>query len=459
MRRMPVQTRLVTGQHHVGIKMITDDEWKSFIKTLRVLNKTPEEAHDVETMKGLISGLYKKHRKEKRRSAHSKRVQQDREISESTIRCQRENDFSTNYLLDSNTEKSEFLKAKRCYVCKEHFKQVDKHYHMLCPDCSETNHFWRNKKTDLTGRHILVTGGRVKIGYHAVLRLLENGAKVTVTTRFPADAKERFSQEENSHTWINRLNILGLDLRDLNGIKSLIDYLLNKDEPLDGIINNAAQTVKRPDTYFRKLLEYEKNADPQFRSFLEDRHKLLSSSEIEHYFPSNTFDSEGLPADLRNFNSWMMKIEEVPFEELVEVWLINTIGPFLLNTQLKPLLLKTQHRNKVIVNVSAVEGQFNYANKTPRHPHTNMAKAALNMMTRTAALSYKDENIFMNSVDTGWITQENPHQLKTKIRSSGFVPPLDVHDGAARIIAPIFDGAEGKIYFGQFLKDYKSTEW
>lgn len=49
-----------------------------------------------------------------------------------------------------------------------------------------------------------------------------------------------------------------------------------------------------------------------------------------------------------------------------------------------------------------MEGKFGQPHKNDRHPHTNMAKASLNMMTLTIASSYAEEGIFVNAVDTGW---------------------------------------------------------
>lgn len=48
-------------------------------------------------------------------------------------------------------------------------------------------------------------------------------------------------------------------------------------------------------------------------------------------------------------------------------------------------MLQSPAEDRYIVNVSAMEGQFYRKNKSSKHPHTNMAKAALNMMTRTCA--------------------------------------------------------------------------
>jgi NAD(P)-dependent dehydrogenase (short-subunit alcohol dehydrogenase family) len=90
-----------------------------------------------------------------------------------------------------------------------------------------------------------------------------------------------------------------------------------------------------------------------------------------------------------------------------------------------------------------------------------MAKAALNMLTRTSASDYVKDGIHMNSVDTGWVTDEDPVEIATrKTAEHGFHPPLDIVDGAARIVDPIFSGLNtGRHVWGQFLKDYVPTDW
>ena len=160
-----------------------------------------------------------------------------------------------------------------------------------------------------------------------------------------------------------------------------------------------------------------------------------------HLFPEGQLDQDLQQVDLRQKNSWRMLMAEVPSVELLEVQLVNAVAPFILNARLKPLMLRTPGRDKHIVNVSAVEGQFYRNFKTTRHPHTNMAKAALNMMTRTAAADYHGDGIHMNSVDTGWVTDEDPAELAArKVAEHRFHPPLDIVDGAARIVDPIITG-------------------
>jgi NAD(P)-dependent dehydrogenase (short-subunit alcohol dehydrogenase family) len=180
-----------------------------------------------------------------------------------------------------------------------------------------------------------------------------------------------------------------------------------------------------------------------------------------HLFPAGQLDADLQQVDLRQRNSWRLALAEVSAVELLEVQLVNAVAPFMLNGRLKALMERSPSRDKHIVNVSAMEGQFYRTFKTDKHPHTNMAKAALNMMTRTSAADYIKSGIHMNSVDTGWVTDEDVAEVAArKTREQGFHPPLDIVDGAARIVDPIFEGfSSGKHVWGLFLKDYVPTDW
>jgi NAD(P)-dependent dehydrogenase (short-subunit alcohol dehydrogenase family) len=338
----------------------------------------------------------------------------------------------------------ELRNQRHCYVCKQPFRRLHAFYHALCEACAERNFAARSDSVDLGGRRAIVTGGRVKIGFEVVLALLAAGARVTVTTRFPRDAERRFAEAIIDGERRDRLRVVGLDFLDVRGV---LRWIESERDALDILINNAAQTVRRPPAYYAQLAAAEQGLLPPPKAALD---ALM--------FPDRD-DEEGKPLDLRPRNSWVLDAGDVEPAELAEVHVVNAIVPFLLATRLRPLFAKSAFADRYIVNVSAMEGVFAYPNKQPRHPHTNMAKAALNMFTRTSAADYIRDGIYMNSVDTGWITQENPHGKKQHIESTGFCPPLDIVDGSARVIAPILRGVRGDRIAGAFFKDYEPAPW
>ena len=471
-----------------------------------------------------------------------------------------------------------------CYVCKRRYTLLHKFYHSMCPSCARLNWIKRNQVANLTSYTALLTGSRVKIGFECGLKLLRCGATVIATSRFPHDTAKRYAEQADYEQWKHRLHIFGLDLRDLKAVISFTEMIHTRYGVIDIIVNNAAQTVRRPVMYYRHLLEDELKPKEQLPEHIQsviqgDAHSVYEGFSLQHaqlqnkdqnnsggvnrddvkvplldgisgnhdcviveevnehgdvtaslektqnsvvdasvlsslsdtmndanaapslsviaaakadsskitnsaaslsqmvisdedkdehgmakFFPVGMVDVTGQQLDLRPVNSWLLTLSHVEPGELVETFAINALAPFIINSRLLPAMRGQEgsvvKKPRFIINVSAMEGKF-YRHKGPQHPHTNMAKAALNMMTRTSAQECVKYSIYMNSVDTGWINDENPFEKAQLVaQKHNFQTPIDEVDAMARILDPILDAINiGVCVWGKFLKDYRVTEW
>jgi NAD(P)-dependent dehydrogenase (short-subunit alcohol dehydrogenase family) len=499
---------------------ISDDDLRAAVRVLKAIEAdrslltrvSQEQRRELLTLAGLVAKPERhdlvRMAKAFRRAEREAAKEHDRKaIEQAGLRVQRRSPVFAPLWLEPPKpedldERPRLHQERDCYVCKQPFSKVHRYYDSMCETCGDFNYAKREQSADLSGQYAVITGARVKIGYQAALKLLRAGAHVIVTTRFPIDAADRYSSEPDFSSYRERLQIHGLDLRHTPSVELFTRFLADRLPRLDYILNNACQTVRRPAGFFQHLLAREAEVvaalPMDLRSVLaghDELGRMLEGSReqpgalslTEHsrgegllhsaalsqrryldedyrggteLFPENRFDEDRQQVDLREMNSWRLRMHEVETPELLEVQLVNAIAPYILNARLKPLMVRTAGAHKHIVNVSAIEGQFYRATKTDKHAHTNMAKAALNMMTRTSAPDFVKDGIHMNAVDTGWITDEDPAVHAARKAEAGFSPPLDIIDGAARIVDPVFAGRlTGEHVWGQFLKDYKPAPW
>ncbi len=515
--------RAVDDEHQLGMgsgtgrPTVDPTDVATTVRVLEMAHRLDVDDPDFETLKRAASLLYKRLKKDRRNAKTWAERKADRQVIEATATGSpmRIDDETRGIPLVSSARGAfagELVNPRGCYICKSDYTLVDAFYHWLCPDCAARSHAKRDQGTDLTGKRALLTGGRAKIGMYIALRLLRDGAHTTITTRFPRDAMRRFSAMEDSADWIHRLKVVGIDLRDPTQVVALADEVTAAG-PLDILINNAAQTVRRSPGSYSNLVELESaplpdgvalpemvtfdrvsEAHPASIAGALERHAVAhhegesaehalaaaqdasrsaasmtalalsaGSASLEAHRAGTAVDAGGLLPDLQASNSWTQRVEEVDPLELLEVQLCNSTAPFILVSRLRPAMraaIAGGARRAYVVNVSAMEGQFSRRYKGAGHPHTNMAKAALNMLTRTSAGEmFETDRILMTAVDTGWITDERPHEEKLRIAAEGWHAPLDLVDGAARVYDPIVRGEAGEDLYGCFVKDYEPSPW
>ncbi len=478
---------------------IDPDDLETTLRVLSTLHELDHEHPDFIAVRHATAHMFRAVKVHRRLSKRAEVLAADKAVIEATATGSPDRIDDETRGVDISTSTTtpfagELTRPQACYICKQQYTLVDAFYHQLCPDCACLNHAKRDARTDLTGRRALLTGGRAKIGMYIALRLLRDGAHTTITTRFPRDAVRRFSALPDSAEWIGRLRIVGIDLRDPAQVIGLAESVAAAG-PLDIIINNAAQTVRRspgayqplieaelaplPDGPLPELVTFGHTMDPHPLALAESvaAHPILSaaaakaeqltqaamtagSASLAKHRDGTAIDAGGLVPDLHDVNSWTQAVGAVEPLEMLEVQLANSVAPYILVDRLRPSMAASSFDRTYVVNVSAMEGVFGRGYKGPGHPHTNMAKAAMNMLTRTSAREmFETHGILMTSVDTGWITDERPHPTKLRLADEGFHAPLDLVDGAARVYDPIVRGEAGEDLFGVFLKDYRPSQW
>ncbi|MFD9818755.1 SDR family NAD(P)-dependent oxidoreductase [Streptomyces violascens] len=468
------------------------------LSVLAELDQIDVDHPDAIAVRRATAGIYRTVKQRRRQERRAAKTAHDRAVTEATATGSAERiDDETEGLLPSSSVTGEIAgilqRPRSCYICKTRYVEVDAFYHQLCQKCAAENRARRDARTDLTGKRALLTGGRAKIGMYIALRLLRDGAHTTVTTRFPKDAIRRFKAMEDSADWMHRLEVVGIDLRDPAQVVALVERTTEAG-PLDILINNATQTVRRLPSAYAALVDGESaplpagelpahavigafnsgavdglTALPVGTSGLDaqrvaDLALVAGNASIAKYQDGTALDAGGLLPDVVDTNTWVQSIDQISPVELLETQLCNYTAPFILISRLRPVMAeaarKAPNGRAYVVNVSAMEGVFSRGYKGAGHPNTNAAKAAMNMVTRTSGQEmFETDKILMTSVDTGWITDERPHHDKLRLAEEGFHAPLDLVDGAARVYDPIVRGELGEDLHSVFLKDYAPANW
>lgn len=411
---------------------------------------------------------------------------------------------------------------RKCYICRFQLSSTHPQYPSLCKPCGDFNlascDISAPANLCLKSRTALVTGGRVNLGYHTAIRLLRCGAKVIVSTRYPRDAEDRYLAQKDSSEWSQSLRIVGADFRIASDVfhmitvvkECLLEWCENGDAKLDILVNNAAQTLtdsvdternavvregqlQISGTHAGPKLLLDQDYKSRVRGGVQSPQMLGSTDKPLHITSlaeGNSLEvgSDCAPADGATpvttvsvvpaeslKSSWMQSISQVPYEDIISAHSVNTFVPLILvrellvlmgsatltpptasssNTPSKPLAY--------IINVSSREGIFesnpNSSAKHGHHVHTNLTKAALNMLTETeASPAWRSRKVAMNTVDPGYMSAapEIMEQWKENGRSGC---PIGWEDGVGRVLWPIAVGERSEPVWGRFLKHFGKVE-
>lgn len=383
---------------------------------------------------------------------------------------------------------------KACYICRFFTTSTHPLYPSLCHPCGEFNisssAISSPQNLRLEGKVALITGGRINLGFHTALRLLRCGSSVIVTSRYPQDAWTKYLEEADYLQWKDRLRIVGADFRAAKDVFDLVvevEAILESwgTQKLDILINNAAQTLTDPiekeqASIRRERILLESSRDNHLVAETQYEPRVRGGQSIRYLTSQRTerlvedtlhHQQEGVSLDVTTTfkSSWAQGISEIPYEDVISAHSVNTFVPFILLRELLPLLrgppkssLQGTRPIAYVINVSSREGisERNIASgtKAGHHVHTNMSKAALNMLTETeAAKTWKEDKVSINAVDPGYMSAD-PMWMEM-VGRSGQACPLGWEDGAARVLWPVAKGeAEGVAIWGRFLKHFAQLD-
>ncbi|KAH8660581.1 hypothetical protein BX600DRAFT_482372 [Xylariales sp. PMI_506] len=395
-----------------------------------------------------------------------------------------------------------------CYICRLSLAEPHRIYTSMCQPCGDFNLAGSSislpDSLDLTSKSALVTGARINLGYHTALRMLRCGARVVVSTRYPNDAAVRYSGEMDFASWKDRLKIVGADFRTARDAFALVAATraaLSEwgVSTLDILVNNAAQTltdsIRKEERAINLEHRYQKHADetgfllhhrgvPQYEARIRGgtaplalygmpQKLLIGNGPVDQTMtlPHDVKDDGRTDLEPYFKSSWVQTLSEIPYEDVISAHAVNTFVPLILCRELLPLMGSMQNMSQegqgkerhnkqskplgYIINVSSREGIFEtaaeHSAKNGKHVHTNMSKAALNMITHTeAAPAWADRRVAMNSVDPGYMSAAPEMD-----GMFGGQRPLGWEDGAGRVLWPVARGeTDGKSVWGRFLKHY-----
>ncbi|KAF8078304.1 hypothetical protein FPV67DRAFT_1603874 [Lyophyllum atratum] len=393
-------------------------------------------------------------------------------------------------------------KSSKCYICLFLLTSAHPLYPALCVPCGNFNTassaLSLPPQFNLISKTALVTGARVNLGYHVALRLLRCGCSVVITTRYPHDAEVRYLAESDSEAWKDRLCIVGADFRTAKDVFALVGVVKGRlrdwgTEKLDLLINNAAQTltdqaeteVKSGEREQQLRLQGTGNLvidagyQPRLRGGIgaikydfHDHHHIDGLPSVDDTTKA-VLDEENRELIKPVKSSWTQKLNEIPYEDVISAHSINTFVPLILMRELLPIMSlpsvspspspssASAKPSAYIINVSSREGipecRPSHRAKAGHHVHTNMSKAALNMLTETeAGEAWRSARVAVNSVDPGYMSADPEWMEMSGLSDKNC--PIGWEDGAARVLWPVAMGEKGTPVWGRFLKHFQTVD-